>query len=240
MSVLTVQLERPGAGFVEFSSAALEGYAEALGHAWSVLGVGAGDRVVIYDYGSSPAAYLASHAFAPHLRRGAAEHARASVLCVDGLPDNVTRFAHVLRHFRPRFVFVRAELVGLLIAGPIAVPVEQREARLVVTADGDTPARGERVLWEREWHGGVSLLARCDAAAFVAGECPRCRRLQVAEDLYEMKITRGDGERSADGEERHMLTVRPRFLDMDPLTTELGVLTEAGTVGCPHAGLELA
>lgn len=240
MSVLAVQLEHPGAGFLELSPEALAGYAKALGHAWSVLGTRTGDRVVIYDYGSSPAAYLASQAFAPHLERGAAERTLTTALCVDGLPDNVARFVHVLRHFKPHFVFVRADRVPLLVAGPTAVPVEQRGARLVVSADGNTPAPGERASWERDWHGGLSLLVRCDTAAFVAAECPRCRALQVPEDLYETQITRASNGRSPDGAQRGTLTVRPRFLDLDSVPTELTVWPAATDAGCPHGGLELA
>jgi len=252
MSVLEVQPERPGAGFLELSREALAGYAEALGHAWSVLGVGAGDRVVIYDYGSSPVAYLASRAFAPYLERGASELTGATVLCVDGLADNVGRLTHVLRHFKPRFLFARAELAPLLLAGPTAMPVEQRAARLVLSADGDTPARSERALWERRWPGGLSLLARCDAAAFLAAECPRCRALRVPEDLYETRVThvaddlhetpltRALGARSPHVREPETLTVRPRFLESGPIATELSVRSPAKGADCSHEGFELA
>ncbi len=37
-----------------------------------------------------------------------------------------------------------------------------------------------------------------------------------------------------------MLTVRPRFLDLEPLTTELSVFPAVKTAGCLHGGLELA
>lgn len=167
MSALAVQLERPGAGTLELSPEALDAYAERLGRAWGLLGVGEGDRVAIYDYGSSPIAYLASAAFAPYLERGAAERLGATALCVDGLPDNAKRFAHVLRHFQPRFAFVRADLVPLLVSGPTAVPAELRTARLVVSADEDAPTPGERAEWSRAWPGGVSVLARRDAEALV-------------------------------------------------------------------------
>jgi len=240
MSVLAVQPERPGAGFVELSREALCGYAEALGRAWGALGAGAGDRVVIYDYGSSPVAYLASQAFAPYLERGAAELTGATALCVDGLVDNVGRLAHVLRHFKPRFLFARAELVPLLLSGPTAMPLQQRAPRLVVSIDGDTPAHSERASWEGRWRGGLSLLARCDAAAFLAAECPRCRALRVPEDLYETRITRAPGARSPHALQPGMLTVRPRFLEIDPITTELSVLPGAKGAGCSHEGLELA
>jgi hypothetical protein len=240
MSVLTVQPEHPGAGFLELSREALAGYAEALGRAWGVLGVGVGDRVVVYDYGSSPVAYLASRAFAPYLERGASELTGATALCVDGLADNVGRLAHVLRHFKPRFLFARAELAPLLLAGPTAMPVEQRTARLVLSADSDTPARSERASWEGRWRGGLSLLARCDAAAFLAAECPRCRALRVPEDLYEARITRALGLRSPHEQGRGLLTVRPRFLEEDPITTELSVRSAAKGNGCSHADLELA
>lgn len=72
MSALAVQLEQPGAGSLELSREGLDGYAEALARAWGAVGVGTGDRVAIYDYGSSPISYLASAAFAPYLERGAA------------------------------------------------------------------------------------------------------------------------------------------------------------------------
>lgn len=172
MSSLAVQLERPEAGTIELSREELAAYAESLARAWAALGVEAGDRVAIYDYGSSPLAYLASHAFAPHLERGAAEWLGATALCVDGLPDNAKRFEHVLRHFRPRFAFVRADLVPLLVFGPTAVAAELRSARLVVSADEDLPTPRERAGWEREWGGGVALLERHDANRHVAAERP--------------------------------------------------------------------
>jgi phenylacetate-CoA ligase len=170
MSGLAVQLERPGAGSLELSREGLDDYAEALARAWGLLGVGPGDRVAIYDYGSSPVAYLASGAFAPYLERGAAERLRATALCVDGLPDNAKRFGHVLRHFQPHFAFVRTDLVPLLVSGPTAIPPELRTARLVVSADEETPATHERAAWEREWGGGVAVLERSDAAAVIAAE----------------------------------------------------------------------
>lgn len=237
MSVLAVQLERPGAGSLELSREGLEAYAEALARAWGVLGVGPGDRVAIYDYGSSPAAYLASGAFAPYLERGAAERLLATALCVDGLPDNAKRFTHVLRHFQPRFAFVRTELAPLLVGGPTAVPVELRTARLVVGADGDVPGQRERAAWERAWPGGVSLLARCDAAALIAADCPRCGLLQVPEDLYEAQALRRSPE---EGEEPRMLVVRSHFLDLGAHATELSVLANAEGGGCSHGGFALA
>ena len=240
MSALAVQLERPGAGSLELSREGLEGYAEALARAWGTLGVGAGDRVAIYDYGSSPAAYLASQAFAPYLERGAAERLGATALCVDGLPDNAKRFTHVLRHFQPRFAFVRADLAPLLVAGPTAVPAGLRAARLVVGADGDVPGRRERAAWEREWPGGVSLLARCDAAAFVAAECPRCRLLHVPEELYEARVAPAFPRLPADGEEAGTLTIRPRFLDLGTHATELSVQGSGAGGGCSHGGFALA
>jgi hypothetical protein len=167
---LTVQLEGPGAGFVELSRAALSEYAEALGNAWSAVGVGEGDRVVIYDYGSSPLVYLASRTFTSYLERGAAELTGATAVCVDGLTDNVGRLAHVVRHFEPHFLFVRAELVPLLVSGPTALPVEQRTAKLVVSADDDLPGHGERALWEERWSGGVGMIARRDSELFLAAE----------------------------------------------------------------------
>jgi hypothetical protein len=196
---------------------------------------------VIYDYGSSPAVYLASQAFAPYLDRGAAELTLSTALCVDGLPDNAGRLAHVLRHFEPRLVFVRAELVPLLVGGPTAIRAEWRSARLVVTADGDAPAPGERAGWERAWPGGVGLLARCDSAALVVAECPDCRALCVPDDLYETSVAplqreSPEGESPKNGAVRGTLTVAPRFLDLEPMATELNVGPPTNRPGCTHPG----
>ncbi|MHB8492672.1 MAG: hypothetical protein ACYDA6_10740, partial [Solirubrobacteraceae bacterium] len=169
----------------------------------------------------------------------AAERTHTTALCVDGLPDNVVRLVHVLRHFKPNLLFVRADLVPLLLAGPTAVPVAQRGARLVLSADGDTPAPSERASWERDWHGGISLLARCDAAGFIAAECPLCHALQVPESLYDTRIEGGGDARSPHDAQPGTLTVRARFLDLDPLATELAVRPAASDTACRHQGLEL-
>ncbi len=158
MSVLAVQLETPGAGFLELSREELASAARTLAELWRSLGVAAGDRVLIYDYGSSPIVYLASAAFTPYLDSGAAERCDALALCVDGLPDNVGRLAHVLRLFAPGFLFLRAELAGLLIGGPTAIAEEDRRARLVVCCGEDAPAAGERAGWQRCWPGGVFVV----------------------------------------------------------------------------------
>jgi len=166
---LTVELEQdaglPGArgALVAYDSAELAAGAAQLAALWRELGVRPGARVVVYDYGASPLAFLAAAAFAPHLREGAAELTGASVVCVDGLPDNLTRLAQVLERFAPRLLFVRLDRVALLFSGPTALPAQLRGARLVVSADGEEPGARQLASWRREWPGGVEVLVRCDS-----------------------------------------------------------------------------
>ncbi len=197
MSVLALQLERPG-GLLELDGPELDRYAESLGWAWAELGIRAGDRVVVYDYGASPAACLASKSFTPHLKLGAAEITASQVLCVDGLPDNAERVAHVLRYFKPDYLFARADAVPLIVSGPTAVPEADRGATLVVTVDGEYPAEIDRRMWERAWTGGVEILLRWDAAAFIAPLCPDCGSLRVSKDFYSAHVA-GDGNDGTDG-----------------------------------------
>lgn len=224
MAFLTVQLERPEAGFLDLDGEALGHYAEALARSWQVLGVGPGDRVVVYDYGSCPTAYLASRVFTPYLEAGAAELVGCQVICVDGLVDNATRLGQVLAHFKPQMLLARAEAVPLLVSGPTAVDERGRQTTLVVTADGELPAANERYAWEERWPGNLSCLARFDRAAFMAPESPICGHLRVFRDLYE--AVAGDaetGDRPEGGaggpDDWANLTVAPRFMDWGPFDT---------------------
>ncbi len=220
MSLLALQLESPG-GLLELDGPELDRYAESLGWAWAELGIRAGDRVVVYDYGASPAACLASKAFTPYLQRGAAEITSSQVLCVDGLPDNAERVAHVLRYFKPDYLFARADAMPLLVAGPTAVPEADRGATLVVTVDGEYPAEIDRRIWERAWTGGVELLLRWDAAAFLAPLCPDCGSLRVARDFYDVHV---ENEGGNDTDEWGVLSVEPVDRSVGTSRTDIEVL----------------
>ncbi len=56
--------------YLPLGRAELRGWARALAYAWRLWGVGAGDVVALYDYGSSPAVFLASGLYVPGLGRG--------------------------------------------------------------------------------------------------------------------------------------------------------------------------
>lgn len=216
MGALTLQLERPGS-FLELDGKQLRHYAESLASAWVALGVRPGDRVLVYDYGASPAALLASSAFVPYLERGAAEATSSQVICVDGLTGNASRVAHVLRYFKPHWLFARADTVPLLVSGPTVVPAEDRGARLVATCDGELPAQIDRRQWQNAWSGGVGYLCRWDPCAFIAPECPECGHLQVPPDLYEAGVDHGQNGHGGWG----MLEVEPRFVPLGPATTAI-------------------
>lgn len=220
MGHLVIQLERTDDA-LELDPETLARYAQALAWTWRALGITAGNRVAVYDYGSSPAAYLASRAFAPYLDRGAAEITETMVLCVDGLPDNARRVGHVLRHFKPHYLFVRAEAVPLLVDGPTAIAREERVAVLVVASEEQPPATVDRAAWKRGWGREVRFMQRWDAAAWLGPECPRCGCLRVATDLYRAEVVDG------------LLTIAPSFSPtMEQAVTEIEVEELAGAPCC--------
>ena len=183
---LAVELEQPLASAgasalcVEHGAQQLARGAQQLAALWRALGVSAGDRVVVYDYGASPLAYLAAGAFAPHLQAGAAELTGASVICVDGLPDNLMRLAQVLERFTPALLFARLDRVDLLICGPTALEQRLRRARLVVSADEEEPGERQLRSWRRAWPGGVEVLVRCDRRRLLAAAPTGPRALSSA------------------------------------------------------------
>lgn len=223
--------EPPASRILRLPEPALGAYAQALGHAWRTLGIGAGDRVVIYDHGSSPIAYLASAAFAPYLAAGAAELTGALALCVDGLPDNVSRLGHVMAHFEPTVLFVRADVASLLVAGPTALPAAKRHGRMVVSCDGALPSARERASWEERWPGGAAVIARCDRAAFLVAERPCGGVFDVPGELYDTRLAGagavgrgapgGDAQAPPGAHVPRTLSVRARFLGSGLVETAL-------------------
>lgn len=154
--MLAVQLEG-GDQVLELGPKQLGKYAHALGRAWREIGVGKGDRVMIYDYGASPATYLASKRFAPYLERGAAEITGSQVICIDGLTSNAERAAHVVRYFKPSFIFARLDVVPLLVSGPTALPGKGEGLTLIVIAT-ERPAQVDINAWSGAWAGAIRLL----------------------------------------------------------------------------------
>jgi len=161
-------------------------YAEALRRCWSVLGIGQGDGVGIFDYGTSPISYLASSAFTPYLHRGAADILGCLAICNDGAANLSQRAVDVVRFARPRVLFLRTDCLY-----PFATEVTRSSLVLSSHVDTLVAVENEAVLSSADRDSyqttlGVPIrrLVRADAAMFLAPECPRCSMFHVWPDLY--------------------------------------------------------
>lgn len=186
--------------------------ARALASSWRTLGVRKGDRVLIYDYGTSPLTLFASWCYVPWLRRGAADSLGAVPICNDGLPEFAGRALHVLRYLRPRVTIVdHSHMSPFLrqVAEARANPGEWTEL-LVVSPDEETVAPGEVAGWSRELGLPVRLLLRSGPALFFAAECEH-GALHADPRHYRVGVVRDPGdEPAATGEGR--LCITNRFL----------------------------
>ena len=59
------------------------------------LGLRKGDRVAIFDYGTSPLSYLAASSFTPYLDRGAADLLGCLPVCNDGVANMSPRAVEI-------------------------------------------------------------------------------------------------------------------------------------------------
>ncbi|MBI2088540.1 MAG: hypothetical protein HYT78_07325 [Deltaproteobacteria bacterium] len=174
----------------------LKGYAEALRRCWSLVGLGSGDRVGIFDYGTSPVSYLASSAFTPYLRRGAADALGCLVTCNDGEANMSQRAVEIIKYVRPRILFLRSDCLH-----PFALEVEKDSLSLsdyidaLVTAENEAVlSTAERVAYEKRLAVPIYRMLRVDAAMFLAVECPRCRLLHSWQDLFLVEAPAGGSE----------------------------------------------
>ena len=234
---LVMQMEYDPPLYLGFGRGELRTYAEALTRCWRLLGIGAGDRVALYDYGTSPAVYLASAAFAPHLSRGAADALGCVPICNDGLPEMASRAVHILRYTRPRVLFIRHDalrpLVDRLSGENTALRFFGTQA-VVVTGNEEAFGRGSMSPIAEQL--GVPLygLLRADAALFLAPQCPRGGRWHGWPDLYFLEVLDEETFRPLPGGRTGFLTITPLFARTCPLLRYVTTITAAlDPDGCP-------
>ncbi|MFQ5849795.1 MAG: hypothetical protein ACE5JU_04300 [Candidatus Binatia bacterium] len=215
----------------------LRGYAEALRRCWSLLELGKGDTVAIFDYGTSPVSYLASSTFTPYLAQGAADTLGCLPICNDGAANMIHRAVEILKFVRPRVLFVRTDCLQ-----PLAMEIERQLPRLadytkalVVAENEGLLSRGDQSGYESRLGVPVYRLLRIDVAMFLAIECPGCRLLHSWQDLYFVEsVTDGLEEPSADRRE-NSLVITNWFAKASPTVRYLsqvnGFLEPAG---CPR------
>jgi len=170
-------------------------YAEALRRCWSLFGITKGDRVAIFDYGTSPVSYLASRSFTPYLAKGAADLLGCLPICNDGAANLSQRAVEIVRFVRPRLLFLRADCLH-----PFAAEIHNGALRLASYVDALVAVENEGMLTAAERDSyqkslGVPIyrLLRADAAMFLAPECPSCGLFHIWPDLYHVERSAQEG-----------------------------------------------
>lgn len=190
---------------------ALGRHAQALARAWRLAGLGQGDRVALFDFGTSPTVFLASSLFTPYLRQGAAEIVGCTPICNDGEATMSGRAIDILRLVQPRAMFVHPGVLPpwLQEAERRFIPIQRYLHTLVVQQEeGVFPEVRCRAL-EKELDLQVLRLLRVDESVFFAAECPECRLFHTWEDLYRVGLVTGLNG-AAGGRGAGRLVVAPR------------------------------
>ncbi len=152
----------------------LEAMAAVLAFCWRWLGIGRGDKVAIYDYGTSALVMFASCAYTPYLRAGAAERLGCTPVCNDGLPEMAPRAVHLLTYVRPRCLFLGEEGAEALLyhLRNRGEGLRGLVDKVVLALDERPLAQQEVAQWEAEMGVSVAQLLRADICLFLAPPCP--------------------------------------------------------------------
>jgi hypothetical protein len=152
-------------------------------------GVGAGDTVGFYDYGSSPLVLLSAGSYVPGLGAGATDRLGADMFCNDGMGNMALRMAEAVRVVRPAALVVRAD-----VAAPFTEALEMSGVVLgdalrwvAVTVPDGAPFPGDVARWSDRWGLAVRQFLRADAAFLVAGDCAACGLFHVDADSYSLE-----------------------------------------------------
>lgn len=224
--------------YMGLDRADLQAYAGALARTWQLLGIRAGSRVAIFDYGTSPVAYLASSFFMPYLRKGAAEVLGCVPVCNDGVASMSPRAVEILKYVRPSVVFARGDVLA-----PFAAEVERQGLRLGAQVELLVATDNERVLGEDARRGfeqrlGVPIarLARADASLFLAVECRPCRLFHTWPDLYRVEVLDETLQTPLPRGQQGSLAITTLFARVCHSLRVVSELRGAlALAGCPHA-----
>ncbi len=220
----------------------LREYAEALRRCWSLLGLKKGDAVAIFDYGTSPLSYLASAAFTPYLKRGAADALECLAVCNDGIGSMSQRAVEILKFVRPRILFVRHDCLQ-----PLAAEVESQHLdlksfirALVVTENEGVLAKADQKAYEQRLGLPVYRLLRVDIAMFLAVECPHCRLFHSWDDLYLLEsLDETAGASSSDSSDGY-LVITNWFARLCPIVRYFSLVNGSEKAsGCPRGPRDL-
>jgi phenylacetate-coenzyme A ligase PaaK-like adenylate-forming protein len=223
--------------YLPLDRSALKGYAEALTRCWSLLGLAPGDKVAIFDYGTSPVSYLASASYTPYLGRGAAEALACLPICNDGVANMSQRAVEIMRFIRPRIFFLRSDCLQPFIhqAEAAALHFSDYVRALVVTESEGALSRADQTTWEAKLGVPIYRMLRIDAAMFLAVECPHCRFLHTWQDLYLVENRRENDEELVGGAVCGPLLITNWFgLGCPTLRYSSQIRGSLVAPGCPH------
>lgn len=196
----------------------LRRYAEALRRCLGLLDPRPGDVLAIFDYGTSPVAYLASATYTAYLGQGAADAFGCTTICNDGVTQMSHRAVEILKYARPRFFFLRPECLQPFLAACEAAGVQASRytEALVATHNEGTIDAGLLARCQERLGLPLYQLARSDAALFMAMECPECRLLHTWPDLYRVEVVSPDTLRPVAGGQPGLLVITSRFARVCP------------------------
>lgn len=215
--------------FLPLARSTLKGYAKALTRCWSLLGLERGDRVAIFDYGTSPMTYLASASYTPYLSRGAAEVLGCLPICNDGVANMSQRAVEILKVIRPRILFLRSDCLMPLIndAEAAALHLPDYVRALVIAENEGALSQMDQQSFERRLGVPIYRMVRVDVGMFLAVECPQCRLLHTWQDSYLVENAEGDMGEPANGPVRSPLVITNWFDLACPTLRYLSVIKGA-------------
>jgi len=166
-------------------------YAQALRRCWSSFGIRRGDRVVIFDYGTSPVSYLASCSFTPYLARGAADILGCLPICNDGAANLSQRAVEIVKFVCPRVLFLRTDCLHPFATefNKGSTPLSSYVGALVAVENEGVLAAADRDAYQKNLGVPIYRLLRADAALFLAPECARCGLFHIWPDLYHVELS---------------------------------------------------
>lgn len=154
----------------------LDAWAGAVSRLWARFGLGAGDSIAFFDYGSNPCVLLSSSIYVSHLRRGAATRLGAGVICNDGVASMTARLLGILEAVHPSALVIRRDLIAPFVdaLGTRGLPPGSRLRWAAVSEVEGAPARADAERLQAAIGAPVRRLLRADAAYLVSGDCPSC------------------------------------------------------------------
>jgi hypothetical protein len=179
--------------WVGVDAAELGAWSTALERLLGRWGVGAGDTVAYFEYGSSPLVLLSAASYVPHLGGGAVDRLGADTFCNDGLATMAIRMVDAIRLLRPAVVVLRADVLAPFAEAVDVTGLELAETVgcLAVTVPEGAPFPAEVERYSQRWGVPVRSVLRADAAFLLAGDCAGCGLFHVDPGLYCLEAAPG-------------------------------------------------